>query len=133
MTTSLGRVEGEVVDEVIEKIESKFPGLVVQKGRKLDFLGMAIFFREDEKVALGTVQFLMAMVKEFEEETGIKLNKTYTTPAATWLFKIEKNAKTSVPLCEKFTSFFRKYTMKTLWSSKKDLISNQLWTSSPRE
>ena len=61
----------------------------------------------------------MTMVKEFEEETGIKLNKTYTTPAAPWLFKIKKNAKTSVPLCEKFTSFFRKYTMKTLWSSKR--------------
>jgi len=96
----IGHVEDEVVDEVIEKIESKFPGLVVQKGRKLDFLGMEIFFREDGKVALGTVQFLMAMVKEFEEETGIKLNNPYTTPAAPWLFKIKKNAKTSVPLCE---------------------------------
>ena len=115
----IGHVEDEVVDEVIEKIESKFPGLVVQKGRKLDFLGMENFFREDGKVALGTVQFLMAMVKEFEEETGIKLNKTYTAPAAPWLFKIKKNAKTSVPLCEKFTSFFRKCTMKTLWSSKR--------------
>ena len=54
----IGHVEDEVVDEVIEKIESKFPGLVVQKGRKLDFLGMENFFREDGKVALGTVQFL---------------------------------------------------------------------------
>jgi len=97
-------------------------------------LGVEIFFREDGKVALGTVQFLTAMVKEFEEETGIKLNKTYTTPTAPWLFKIKKNAKTSVPLCEKFTSFFRKYTMKHFGHLREvDLISNQLWASSPRE
>jgi hypothetical protein len=80
---------------------------------------MEIFFREDGKVALGTVRFLNNMIKEFEEETGIELTRVYTTPAAPWLFKIKKNSKTSVPLCEKFTGFFRKYVMTTLWASKR--------------
>lgn len=92
---------------------------MIQKGRKLDFLGMEIFFREDGKVEIGTVQFLKNMIEEFEEETGVILNRIYTTPAAPWLFKIKKNAKTAVALCEKFTSFFRKYTMKNLWASKR--------------
>ena len=115
----IGHVEDAVLDDVIGKIESRFPGLVVQRGRKLDFLGMEIFFREDGKVAIGTVQFLTDMTKEFEEEAGIKLTRVYTTPAAPWLFKIKKNSKSSVPLCDKFTGYFRKYVMKTLWASKR--------------
>ena len=112
----IGHVEDAVLDKVIGKIEDKFPGLVVKRGRKLDMLGMEIFFREDGKVDIGTVQFLRVMITDFEEETGITLNRVYTTPAASWLFKVNKDAK---HLCEKFTSFFRKYVMKTLWSSKR--------------
>ncbi|GFH55412.1 hypothetical protein CTEN210_11888 [Chaetoceros tenuissimus] len=41
----IGHVKDKIVDEVISKIEDKFPGLVIQKGQKLDFLGMEIFFR----------------------------------------------------------------------------------------
>lgn len=40
----IGHVEDEVIDEVIAKIEDQFSGLVIQKGRKLDFLGMEMFF-----------------------------------------------------------------------------------------
>ena len=55
------------------------------------------------------------MVEEFEEDTDVTLTRSYSTPAASWLFKI-KEAK---QLCPKFTSYFRKYVMKTLWTSKR--------------
>ena len=55
------------------------------------------------------------MVDEFEEKTGVNINRVYKTPAVGWLFKI-KDAK---QLCNKFTGFFRKYVMKILWASKR--------------
>ena len=110
----VGHKEENVIDDLIQKIDLKFPGLVVQKGPKLDYLGMELSFRDDGKLNIGTVDFLKTMVKEFEEDTGVELNRSYVTPAASWLFKV-KEAK---ELCPKFTSFFRKYVMKTLWVSK---------------
>jgi len=111
----VGHKEESVINDLVQKIDSRFPGLVVQKGPKLDFLGMELVFRDDGKLDIGTVDFLKKMVKEFEEDTGVELNRSYATPAASWLFKI-KEAK---ELCPKFTSFFRKYVMKTLWASKR--------------
>ena len=105
----------KVIDDLIGKIDARFPGLVVQKGPKVDFLGMELMFRDDGKVDIGTVQFLKKMAEEFEEDTGMELTRSYSTPAASWLFKI-KEAK---QLCPKFTSYFRKYVMKTLWVSKR--------------
>jgi hypothetical protein len=111
----VGHEDEAVIDDLIAKIDERFPGLVVQKGPKLDFLGMELCFRKDGKVNIGTVQFLKKMVEEFEEDTGVDLSRIYTTPAATWLFKL----KDSKELCPKFTSFFRKFTMKVLWTSKR--------------
>ena len=110
-----GHAEEAVVDDLIQKIDNKFPGLVVQKGPKLDFLGMELLFRDDKKVDIGTVTFLKKMVEEFEEETNIEIKRSYVTPAASWLFKVKESAV----LCDKFTTFFRKYVMKILWASKR--------------
>ena len=112
----VGHEDEAVINDLIAKIDTKFPGLlVVQKGPKLDFLGMELYFRKDGKVDIGTVQFLKKMVQEFEEDTDVNLNRTYATPGATWLFKI----KDSKELCPTFTGFFRKFVMKILWASKR--------------
>jgi len=51
---------------VTNSIEKEFPGLVIQKGNKLDFLEMEINLRDDGKVNVGTVKFLQKTVQELE-------------------------------------------------------------------
>jgi len=38
-------------------------GLQIQRGRKLDFLGLEVEFRDDGKASIGTVQYLTNMIK----------------------------------------------------------------------
>ena len=103
-----------VIDNLIKKIDAKFPGTVVENRPKQKFLGIDLLFHDDGIVDICTVQFRKKMIKEFKDKTEIDLNRTYTTTVAMWLFEI----KESKHLCPKFTSFFHKYVMKVLWSSK---------------
>ena len=71
-----GHVDEQVIDNLLQKIKTRFPGLVVQKGPKLEFLDMELFFRDGQKMDIGTVQFLINMIIEFVEETGVSLNRS---------------------------------------------------------
>jgi len=76
----LSHVESSVVDSVIDKIEEYFPGLVVERGKNLSFLGMEIEFLEKGKLKLGLVQYICGMIEELEEalapygESGSRLS-----------------------------------------------------------
>jgi len=63
----LSHVETSVVDSVIDTIEGYFPGLVVERGKDLNFLGMEISFLTKGKLWLGLVQYITGMIEELEE------------------------------------------------------------------
>ena len=102
----------KIVDGVLNTIEGYFPGLVIERGKRLNFLGMKIEFLENKKVAIGTVQYLKAMIEEF----GMHLLKKVSSPAAKWLFVTdEKSPKLNLEQAEKFV----KFVAKLLWVMKR--------------
>jgi len=81
-------VKTSVVDDTLKLIKGYFPGLQIQRGRKLDSLGLEVEFRDDGKASIGTVQYLTNMIETLEEELDTKLeHNAYNTPAANTLFK----------------------------------------------
>ena len=91
----LSHVSSKVVDGVLNTIEGRFPGLVIERGKRLNFLGMEIEFIGDKKVAVGTVQYI--------EEFGEDLQKKVSSPAAKWLFVTdEKSPKLNREQADKF-------------------------------
>jgi len=112
----LSHVETAEVDGILKIIEGYFPGLVVERGKRLNFLGMEIEFIKDGKVKIGTVQYLKGMFEEFEQLTGKKLDRTYTSPGAKWLMTVDEKAK---PLDAKKAEFYASFVVKVLWVMKR--------------
>ena len=104
------------VTDLIDTINARFPGLVVQRGKSLEFLGIDFTFRDDGKVDIGTVPYIKKMIKDFEEEIGMELNRTYKTPHAKWLFKVNEKAP---KLSKDKAEIFLKYVMKVAWAMKR--------------
>jgi len=81
----LSHVETSVVDSVINNIEGYFPGLVVERGKDLNFLGMEIGFLEKGKLKLSLMPYICGMIEELEESLapyGENLDRDYPHPAA---------------------------------------------------
>jgi len=111
-------VETSVVDSVINKIEEYFPGLVVERGKNLNFLGMEIGFLEKGKLKLGFVQYISSMIEEMEEALlpyAENLNHDYPHPAAKWLFTVKADTE---ELDEAKADIFRKFIAKLIWVMK---------------
>ena len=91
----LSHSDPKVVDQILRTIESYFPGLVIERGRKLNYLGMELDFYEKGKVKLGTVQYLTNMISELEGELkdfDENLDRKYVSPAAKRLFIIDEES-----------------------------------------
>ena len=115
----ISHVDGTVVDGIINKIEGYFPGLAIEKGKSLNFLGMEIEFLCNGKLKLGTVQYLKDMIEELEEilkEYGELLDRTYPHPAAKWLFTIKPDAKA---LDEAKADVYRSFVAKLICVEKR--------------
>ena len=115
----LSHVDSEVIDDVIRTIEGYFPGLVVERGTKLNFLGMEIEFLPGGSLRLGLVRYIHDMIEDFEESIksyGENLDRTYPHPAAKWLFTIKDDA---IPLNEPKGDIYRTYVAKLLWVMKR--------------
>ena len=112
----VGHMDTEVITELLSRIEAKFPGLTIQRGKKLDFLGINLEFRDDGKLFMDTIEYLSGMVKEFEDEIGKTLNRTYTTPGSNWLFKVRED---SPKLSQDKADMMLKYIMKVAWAMKR--------------
>jgi hypothetical protein len=115
----LSHVETSVVDSVINKIEGYFPGLVVERGKDLNFLGMEIGFLEKGKLKLGLVQYISGMIEELEEALepyGENLDRDYPHPAAKWLFTVKPDTE---ELNEAKADIFRKFVAKLIWVMKR--------------
>ena len=85
----MGHKDSRVVTEVIAKIEERFPGLTVQRGKELEFLGLDLKFRDNRKVDIGNFGYLKGMIEDFEKEIGTTLNRKYAPPASSWLFRVK--------------------------------------------
>ena len=113
----ISHVKTSVVDDVLKLIEGYFPGLQIQRGRKLDFLGLEVEFTDDGKAWIGTVQYLTNMIETLEEELNTKLEPNiYSTPAANTLFKRTIGSKL---LDEKKADIFRRFVPMVLWAMKR--------------
>ena len=115
----LSHVETSVVDSVIDTIEGYFPGLVVERGKDLNFLGMEIGFLEKGKLKLGLVQYITGMIEELEEALepyGENLDRNYPHPAARWLFTVKPDTE---DLAEEKADIFRKFVAKLIWVMKR--------------
>lgn len=112
----LSHDDSKVVDDVVAMVESYFPGLQVERGKMLNFLGMEIRFFDDGKASIGTVQYLKGMIKALEEELGFELTKEYSTPAGNNLFKIDRSSR---KIDEKKADIFRRYVPMVLWTMKR--------------
>jgi hypothetical protein len=115
----LSHVETSVVDSVIDTIEGYFPGLVVKRGKDLNFLGMEIGFLEKGKLKLGLVQYITSMIEELEEALepyGENLDRNYPHPAARWLFTVKSDTE---DLAKEKADVFRKFVAKLIWVMKR--------------
>ena len=81
----LSHIDPKVVDEVLSVIESYLPELVVERGNKLNYLGMELDFFKKGNIKIGTVQYLTNMIQELEKELlafGENIDRYYETPAS---------------------------------------------------
>jgi len=114
----LSHVETSVVDSVIDTIEGYFPGLVVERGKDLNFLGMEIGFLNKGKLSLALVQYITGMIQELEEALepyGENLDRNYPHPAAKWLFTVKPDTDN---LAKEKADILRKFVAKLIWVMK---------------
>lgn len=73
-----------VVDDVIAKIEERFPGLTVSRGDEHTFLGMKIRYLRDKRrgVAINMREYLLEAIEQFGED----VSTVVSSPGANWLF-----------------------------------------------
>jgi hypothetical protein len=115
----LSHVETSVVDDILKLINGYFPGLVIERGKKLNFLGMEIEFLDKGKLKLGLVQYIQGMIEELEEAItpyGENLDRKYPHPAAKWLFTIKKDTN---ELNTAKGDLYRTFVAKLLWVMKR--------------
>ena len=108
----LSHKDPAVVTDILDKIEAKFPGLVITRGKEHTFLGIKFRFRDDQKVELDLSEY----IHEAIEESGIDVSQKVTTPHASWLFKVDPNAK---KLDEDKKEIFHSVTQKLLGVSQR--------------
>ena len=115
----LSHVEPSVVDSVIAVIEQYFPGLVIERGKSLNFLGMELEFLNEGKVNIGLVQYIVGMIEELEEALlpfDENLDREYPHPAAKWLLTTNADANA---IDEARADIYRKFVAKLIWVMKR--------------
>lgn len=72
-----------------------FGKMKINTGNEHDFLGMNVIINEEKEktVMIEIKDQIQKMIQEFEEETGVKLDDTVSTPATGDLFKVDVISK----------------------------------------
>ena len=108
----ISHVRDEVIDDVIEMIESHFGKMTVTRGLKHSYLGMDIEFNGKGEVMISMTPHLLETIEEFPDEIGT----CYKTPAAAHLFEVdEEGTKLEEPKRQKF----HRLTAKLLYVSRR--------------
>lgn len=108
----LSHVDSRVVDDILETIEGYFPGLVIERGKKLGFLGMDIEFIGNGKVKIGMKKYIADTIEEFGED----VSKNVSSAAAKWLMSVNEDAR---KLNEERADKFHSMVAKLLWVMKR--------------
>ena len=85
----VSHVEQEVIDDIIAKIEERFPGPTVTKGAEHTFNGIKMRFMKGKKDAINMRDYILEIIDDFGEETSTMVSSA----AAKWLFTVNKNPK----------------------------------------
>ena len=102
----------KVVTTILNKIEAKFPGLVITRGKEHTFLGIKFKFRDDQKVELDLVEY----IKEAIDESSLCTDQEITSPHVTWLLKVNPKAR---KLDNKRKKTFHSIVQKLLWLAQR--------------
>lgn len=108
----ISHVEEKVVEDILSKIESKFPGLTVTRGKVHTFIGMKMTFRDDGKLEIDLSDYISEAIEEF----GDKLGSTVASPAGKWLFDVNDKAK---KLTTDRSDIFHSTVAKLLWVAQR--------------
>ena len=111
----ISHMDTEILTSMIKKLESVFSKdnlLTIQRGNKLDYLGMDFDFSKKVRVGIGMEKSIEAMLQDMPEDMNVWTN----TPAATCLFDTEEKSE---KLTEKEAQFFHTTTSKMLFMSKR--------------
>lgn len=101
----------KVVEDIVQKIENKFPGLTITRGNIHTFIGMKLTFRDDGKLEVDLKDYLLEAIEEFKEELGPKVSSV----VAKWLFETNDKAR---KLTEERAEIFHSVVAKLLWVSQ---------------
>ena len=107
----ISHMNPKVVDNVIEKIESKFGKMSKTRGDKHDFLGMELRYRKG-KVTVSMKKHILKAIDTFEEE----ITRNAASPARSHLFYVSEEAK---PLDEKRADNFHSVNASLLFISRR--------------
>jgi hypothetical protein len=105
-------VDQGVVDEIVQKINDKFGGLSVTKGKHHKYLGMAITYNEDQTVSISMDEYVEEVIDTFSKESEI-ISKA-VTPALRNLFEVDES---SPKLDDHKSSIFHHCVAKLLYVS----------------
>jgi len=75
----LSHKDSKVVDKVLAMVEKYFPGLVVERGQTLNFLGMELAFIGNKKVKVGVKKYLGGLVEDFVAFDGVPHQESVIT------------------------------------------------------
>ena len=84
----ISHLKEKVVDDIIEKKESKFGKMFKTKGEKHDFLGMTILAKKG-KLTVDMKKLVMKAIADFAED----ITRDAATPAKHYLFEVREEAK----------------------------------------
>ncbi len=108
----VSHINSEVVDEIIEMIETKFGKMTVTRGRKHVYLGMDIEFTGSGEVQILMQDYIQEAIDAFPEECSTSA----ATPGADHLFKVDPFGKL---LKEKDRKLMHSLVAKLLFVSKR--------------
>jgi hypothetical protein len=100
----------DAISMLISELEEYYPGLSVNRGKELNYLGMVFEFTKDNKVIISMDGFVNDLL------THCDIQGTANTPATSSLFSVDDKSKA---LSEEKKSLFHSITAKLLYFSKR--------------
>lgn len=103
-----------VVDRFIEYIDGIYPGLTIQRGKELEYLGMTLDYSVKGEITFSQVPYICEMLEEFPEELGTAA----ITPATENLFRVDEDVSAPT-LSEERSAIFHQYVAQLLFISNR--------------
>ena len=114
----------KVVDEIFDSMNKKFGNLKPKKGKKHEYLGMDIVFRDDGTVSIDMSKHVNEVIEVFSKESPV--TSKATTPALRNLFEVNEK---SPRLDDKRSAVFHHCVAKMLYVSNRCRLDTSLAVS----